>query len=104
VSATWRYFDAVDLDRTSTNPQLARSTANNLTDLRFGSRSYLDLTGSITFAENYTLRVGANNVTDKDPPLVGQANCPAGPCNGNAFAQTYDVLGRQWFATVTVDF
>jgi iron complex outermembrane recepter protein len=104
VSATWRYFDAVDLDRTSTNPQLARPTSGSITDLRFGSRSYLDLTGSITFAENYTLRIGANNVTDKDPPLVGQLNCPAGPCNGNAFAQVYDVLGRQWFATLTVDF
>jgi iron complex outermembrane recepter protein len=102
VSMTWRFVDSVDLETTSANPQLAGDVP--LTDAHFGSRSYIDLTGAVKFFENYTLRIGANNLLDKDPPLVGQDNCPAGTCNGNTFSQAYDVLGRQWFATVTVDF
>ncbi len=102
VSLTWRYFQSVDLETTSSDPQLAGDVP--ATDRHFGSRSYLDLTGAIRFADNYTFRLGINNLLDKDPPLVGADNCPAGPCNGNAWAQTYDVLGRQWFATFTIDF
>ena len=110
LSVAWRFFDAVDLDRSSTDSQLIRDTNGDgvpdpqLTDKRFSGRSYLDMTAAITFAENYTFRIGANNLLDQDPPLVGQANCPAGPCNGNTFSQVYDTLGRQWFASVTVDF
>ena len=119
ISLAWRYFDGVDLDRSSTDSQLIRDIDPDgvngpllpdgipdpqRTDAKFSARSYVDMTAAITFAENYTFRVGANNLLDQDPPLVGQSNCPAGPCNGNTFAQVYDTLGRQWFASVTVDF
>jgi outer membrane receptor protein involved in Fe transport len=102
LSATWRYFGSVDLDKSSTDSQLTGPVP--ATDAAFDSVSYFDLTAAMTFADNYTFRVGANNLLDEEPPLVGQANCPAGPCNGNVFAQTYDTLGRQIFMTLTVDF
>lgn len=102
VSMTWRYVDSVDVELTSNNPQLAGPVPPS--DARFSSRSYIDLTAALTLLENYTLRIGANNIFDKDPPLVGQANCPAGTCNGNTFSQAYDVLGRQWFVALTLDF
>jgi iron complex outermembrane recepter protein len=102
LALTWRYVDSVEVELTSDNPQLAGPVP--ATDERFSSRSYVDLTAAMTFFENYTLRLGANNLLDKDPPLVGQANCPAGTCNGNTFSQAYDAVGRQWFATFTVDF
>jgi iron complex outermembrane recepter protein len=102
VSMGWRFIGAVDLETTSSNPQLQGEVP--ATDARLASRSYIDVTAAIKLLDNYTLRLGANNLLDKDPPLVGQDNCPDGICNGNTFAQVYDVLGRQWFATVTVDF
>lgn len=102
VSLTWRYFDSVEVETTSDNPQLAGEVP--ATDARLGSVSYLDLTAAMTFLDRYTVRIGANNLLDKDPPLVGQDNCPAGPCNGNTYAQVYDVLGRQWFASVVANF
>lgn len=102
LALTWRYIDSTKVELSSSNPQLAGPVPPS--DESFASRSYLDLTAAMTFFENYTLRVGANNITDKDPPLVGQANCPAGTCNGNTFSQAYDVLGRQWFATFTMNF
>lgn len=102
LTLAWRYIGSTDLESTSGNPQLGGEVFP--TDAHFGSRSYLDLTGQMTFFDNYTVRVGINNLTDKDPPLIGQDFCPAGPCNGNTFAQTYEVLGRQWFVAMTMDF
>jgi len=103
VSAAWRYFDPVDIDTTSDNPQLSGDVFP--ADAKLGSRSYIDLNASVTFADKYTLRLGANNLFDKDPPLAG-AGGGCGPvfCNGNTYAQVYDTLGRQWFATLTMTF
>jgi outer membrane receptor protein involved in Fe transport len=54
--------------------------------------------------DNYSFRVGVNNVLDQDPPLTGSNNCPAGPCNQNVYAQMYDALGRYIFVGLTADF
>jgi outer membrane receptor protein involved in Fe transport len=55
----------------------------------------VQLTGAVA------LRVGVNNVLDKDPPVIGFDSAPA---NGNTFPQVYDSLGRYIFATVSAQF
>lgn len=102
VALTWRYLGATDVETSDDNPQLAGEVP--ITDAKLGSRSYFDLTASMTLFDDYTLRIGANNLLDKEPPLVGQDNCPSTTCNGNTYAQLYDVLGRQWFASLTARF
>jgi outer membrane receptor protein involved in Fe transport len=108
VAATWRHFGKAKTERLSTNDQLAGTTNANGIGQLVSAYNYLDLTASMTFAENYTFRLGANNVLDKSPPIIHSGSvvgdCPAGPCNGNTWAQVYDALGRQVFATLTVDF
>jgi outer membrane receptor protein involved in Fe transport len=107
LSLGWRYFGEVERDvEASPNLQLfgELSTGDLATDSRLGSRSYLDLAASMTVFEKYTLRVGANNLLDKDPPLNGSSTCPTGPCNGNTWPQVYDALGRQVFLTVGAEF
>jgi len=107
IAATWRFFGDAKSERLSANDQLNRPVNANGISNDVPSYSYLDLTASMTFAEKYTFRVGANNVLDKTPPIIpsgGVNDCPTGPCNGNTWAQVYDALGRQIFATVTVDF
>ncbi|HKQ13190.1 MAG TPA: TonB-dependent receptor [Steroidobacteraceae bacterium] len=110
VTLAWRYFDEVKRDAESSpsdNPYLSflgQFTGVRPTDSVLGSRSYIDLTGSLTVADKYTFRVGVNNLFDKDPPLTGNLTCPTGPCNGNTFPQVYDTLGRQIFGLVTIDF
>src|SRR5258706_4522176 len=115
LSAQWRYFSSVDLDATSSQPALTGAVP--ATDAKFSSRSYLDLLATFKLKDNYSFRVGVNNVLDQDPPLTGsggtvnpatgslfQSNCPAGACNQNVYAQMYDVLGRYVFVGITADF
>jgi iron complex outermembrane receptor protein len=110
VTLSWRYFNEVKRDAESSasdNPYLSflgQFTGVRPTDSVLGSRSYLDVTGAVTLADKVTLRLGVNNLLDKDPPLTGNLTCPTGPCNGNTFPQVYDTLGRQIFGLVTVDF
>lgn len=107
VTLSWRYFDEVKRDAEDSNEFLSflgRVDGVQPTDSRLGSRSYFDLTSSMTLADRYTLRLGVNNLLDKDPPLNGSTSCPTGPCNGNTWPQMYDALGRQIFGMVTIDF
>ncbi len=92
ASVRWRYFDPVDLDG-------GRPGASH-----FNSVNYFDLALTMAIGDHYNFRLGANNVLDKAPPTTGSQACPAGPCNGNVFAQTYDALGRYIYAGVTLDF
>ena len=107
VALTWRYYGTSKTERASPSDQL--SGAFNVNGLSTGipAYSYFDLTASMTFAEKFTFRVGANNLLDKVPPIIpsgGVNDCPSGPCNGNTWAQMYDAMGRQVYATLTIDF
>jgi outer membrane receptor protein involved in Fe transport len=51
-----------------------------------------------------TLRMGVNNLFDKDPPIVLAGHGPSGQLNGNTFPQVYDALGRYLFLNVTQSF
>jgi iron complex outermembrane receptor protein len=103
-SAQWRYFGKVNLDAYSGDPQLNNPGLQYETDRTFHAMNYLDLTANFTVHNNLNFRVGVNNVFDKDPPIVGASNCPAGNCNGGTFAQVYDALGRFVFVGLSADF
>jgi iron complex outermembrane receptor protein len=107
VSLGWRYYGEAKRDLEDSQEALAflgTATGAYPTDSVLGSRSYIDLSASVSFLEKYTLRFGANNLTDKDPPLNGSSTCPTGPCNGNTWPQAYDALGRQVFLTIGAEF
>ncbi len=101
-SAQWRYFSSVDLDATSSDPNLTGPVP--ATDAKLGSRSYLDLLATFKVKDNYSFRFGVNNVLDQDPPLTGAANCAPVVCNQNIYPQMYDSLGRYVFVGLTADF
>lgn len=102
VSVRWRYFDSVVQDRSSSNPNLSGTTQP--ANLKIPAVSYFDLALTADVGDNFKFRLGANNLLDKTPPLTVGAACPAGPCNGNSWAQVYDSLGRYVYAGVTLDF
>jgi outer membrane receptor protein involved in Fe transport len=102
LSGRWRYFGGVDQASTSSNPTLAG--ASQPANRRIAPQSYFDLTLTARIGDHYGFRLGVNNILDRDPPIVGSQACPAGICNGNAYTQVYDALGRYFFAGVTLDF
>jgi len=61
--------------------------------------SYLDLSTAYKVISGVNIRVGINNVFDKDPPIVS-ANVAAGGA-ANSFP-TYDQLGRELFVAFTL--
>jgi outer membrane receptor protein involved in Fe transport len=63
-----------------------------------GSVVYWDIGGSWNFSENSTVRIGVNNVTDKQPPQY-DPNVQSG-----TDPSTYDVIGRRYFARFDVKF
>jgi iron complex outermembrane recepter protein len=96
ASVRWRHFSSVKIDDpvTRTQPAIQRQPAVN----------YFDLALTARVGDHYKFSIGANNLLDKQPPLTANPACPAGPCNGNVWAQVYDSVGRYVFAGVTLDF
>ena len=100
VTAGWRMLGSVDIDESSTNPnlgvtgsgraaQLALDKANNI--LTIPVYHYMDLGVTYKAAKFATFVAGVNNVFDKEPPLApGQSPNDYGP----GFYNTYDSLGR----------
>lgn len=112
ASVRWRYFDSVTLDALDSNTNLNNGSVRGPAPggiarpglAKFDAVSYFDLALTAKIGDHYSFRLGANNLLDKSPPTTGSQACPAGPCNGNTFAQVYDALGRYIYVGVTLDF
>ena len=108
LSGQWRYFSSVKNDAAlhdcdvNGGPNCVGNPAP--ANAKIPAQSYFDLALSARLADRYNFRLGANNILDKQPPIVGGevSNAPFG--NGNTFPQVYDALGRYLFAGVTIDF
>jgi iron complex outermembrane recepter protein len=103
ISGQWRYFGSVKNDTTSADADLNLSPTgphSNPLDAKIPSQSFFDLALTARITDRYNFRLGANNIFDKSPPIVGNTVS----ANGNTFPQMYDSLGRFIFAGVTVDF
>ena len=102
ASAAWRHVDSVTVDSASTNPNLAGTV--NPADAKLPSFDYFDLSANWRIKDQYTLRVGVNNVMDLQPPLVGSGHLAQVFGNGNTYPQVYDALGRYIFMGITAQF
>ena len=90
ASLAWRYFSGVDAE-----PSQGAVGA----DTHVKAESYFDLALTARLQQRLNLRIGVNNMFDREPPIVG---APA--ANGNTFPQVYDSLGRYVYAGFTIDF
>jgi outer membrane receptor protein involved in Fe transport len=115
VSVQWRHFSGVKADTLSADCDLNGDVAVNGScagrpgideidgtdpgDARLSAREYFDLAFTARLAQRLNLRIGANNIFDRDAPVQGM-----GLGNGNTFPQVYDALGRYIFAGFTLDF
>jgi len=111
ISVQWRYIGKVKAETLEANESL-NGEFNFDPGLRIKAQNYFDLAATFSIADKYNLRLGVNNLLDRQPPLVTSGNgnrsgsnlCPTGPCNGNTYPATYDALGRYIYAGVTLDF
>ncbi len=93
-SLSWRMFASADRDGGAADP------VTNVA-AKLESRHYIDLAASYNVSEAWNVRVGMNNILDKDPPSTTET---AGFSNGNTYPQTYDAVGRYLFVGTTIDF
>lgn len=100
LALTWRYFQGVDIETTSSNP-LLKGTAFAV-EKHFASANYIDLAANYTINKQFSLSGGMNNVFDRDPPLTSHFGTGQG--NGNTFPTMYDALGRKLFLNLTAKF
>jgi iron complex outermembrane recepter protein len=94
LHAAWRYIGGTQVDGLSQSALLSSPGTVFPGYDHVPSFSYIDLSASAAINSMLTIRVGANNVLDKDPPVILSANCPVGACNNNTWVQTYDPTGR----------
>ncbi|MEG8049673.1 TonB-dependent receptor [Sphingomonas aurantiaca] len=116
--ATFSFFDNVDLsvlwrhvDKVRYEPLAITSAATtpfsgavrggqlNGNTYNFGripSYDYIDLTARIGVAENFDFTITAQNLFDKQPPIVGSTVGSTLYNSGNTYPSTYDALGRRF--------
>jgi len=100
ISGQWRHFSSTQLDTLSADPDLNGGEPNgNPGNNHMEGRDYFDLSLSARMAQKLNLRLGVNNIFDKDPPVQGLSQG-----NGNTYPQMFDSMGRYLFAGFTVDF
>jgi outer membrane receptor protein involved in Fe transport len=97
VSAQWRFIGRTHFDNNSPQTLLANQEEGFFDPYlqRIPNYSYLDLTAVWSVGPRLQVRVGCNNVFDKDPPFLPLEISGRGG-NLNTFP-TYDILGRNIF-------
>jgi outer membrane receptor protein involved in Fe transport len=103
ASLTWRFIGAVSEDNNDSDPTLHFSTFNGYDHVngRIPAFDYLDLEATWNVDGIVQIRAGADNLLDKDPPLVNTDIVAGGAANTYS---TYDLFGRQLFLAFTAKF
>jgi outer membrane receptor protein involved in Fe transport len=103
LSLQWRHVGGVKLAALDPRFNLTDQVSPGHTELR--PQDYFDVATVFKVRKELELRLGVNNVLDRQPPLV-ISNTAAGdrPYNANTYPTWYDPLGRYIFASVAVGF
>jgi outer membrane receptor protein involved in Fe transport len=105
ASITWRYIGGAMYERDSSQPTIGKAgTAGFVPDPlahTIPAVNYMDLAVAWHIKPQLTIRAGINNILDQDPPLI--ENAIVGNANPNSYP-VYDLLGRQFFMSLTAKF
>jgi iron complex outermembrane receptor protein len=104
-SAQWRFIGPTSFDNNSSNPLLANLEEGDYDpyNARIPGYSYLDLAAIWHVQQHLELRAGVNNVLDKDPPVVPEADISSNSGAANSYL-AYDTLGRNIYVAFTAKF
>jgi len=103
TSLTWRFIGPVTEDNNTSQPLLQNATYGgyDYATPRIPGFNYLDLEATWNVNRILQLRAGANNILDKDPPLINTYAVAGGAANTYSL---YDLFGRQLFVAFTAKF
>jgi iron complex outermembrane receptor protein len=108
LSLQWRYVGKANAEYKNPSSTLSGNYYNFSSQIK--AQNYFDLATTFTVGNHYNLRIGVNNLLDRQPPLItsgsgafGASLCPTGSCNGNTYPGLYDALGRYLYAGVTIN-
>ncbi len=102
AALTWRFIGPVSEDANSPDPQLHFSNSSynyDFVNAHIPGYSFFDLALTWHLGELLTVRAGANNILDKDPPLLNTSTVPGGQANTS---DVYDLFGRQLFVAFSL--
>ena len=107
TSLNWRHISPMTIDYNAADP-VALGIPVTAADRRttyagIKAYDYFDLALTFDVGKRFTLRFSANNIFDRDPPLVPNARNLLGLLRNNTLFN-YDLLGRQLNAGATVRF
>lgn len=92
-----RGFAANDRLFSGTIPAGAGSLSGKTVDFnRISAFDYFDLSARFSIGDNLTLTATAENLFDKQPPLIGASVGTTSFNSGNTYPSTYDALGRRF--------
>jgi iron complex outermembrane receptor protein len=100
AALTWRYLGSVSLDSNSSDPTLNGGVVDYV-EGRLPAYNYLDFEATWQPTSTLTMRLGINNLLDKDPPILNTNLVPGGAANTNP---VYDMFGRELFVGLTAHF
>ena len=102
LSLQWRHLGGVSL--AALDPKFNLTDDVSPANTRLRAQDYFDVTTAFRIRKGVDLRVGVNNLLDRQPPLIGNNTAAGGgPSNGNTYPEWYDPLGRFAFASVAID-
>jgi iron complex outermembrane recepter protein len=127
ISLLWRYLSSVKYEGqapdavargflTAAQQNLFRGTITNqapavsalagqVVDFnRIRAYHYFDLSAQFEVMKTMTLTIGASNLFNVQPPIVGAAAGSTSANSGNTFPSTYDPLGRSFNASIRLKF
>lgn len=103
LSFQWRHMSSLKL--AALDPRFGLTDDVSPANTKLGTQNYLDVATVFRLRKQLELRIGVNNLLDRQPPLVvGNTAAGVGPASGNTYPQWYDPLGRYLFATVAAAF
>ncbi|HLO19592.1 MAG TPA: TonB-dependent receptor, partial [Sphingomicrobium sp.] len=101
LSLQWRHIGAMKL--AALDPRFNLTDQASPANSRLSAANYFDLTTLVRIHKGLDLRLGVNNVLDRQPPLVvNNTAAGIGAFNGNTYPMWYDPLGRYIFASVAM--
>lgn len=100
VQLRWQYLGEV----TNDSIVLSGTSPSSFAVPTIDSYNYFDLSAVYDLNENWSVRAGILNLSDEDPPVVGNSYGGTLENSGNTYPATYDPLGRSYFVGVNAHF